>query len=368
VEIQPTSLPLCLRSADLLLDGEISPPQFVVKPFFPRGELTEIVGPHGAFKSTIALDACLAIATGRPWGGRPTTKGRTVFITLEDSTWTVARRVRAWLDGVYQDAPLGQAEAVAASVDADLRANFSFLAREDAQGLTLTSTEGTATRERGDVSSHLAVLTDGASLVVLETVSRLHDGPETNDAFPALVRALERIARNGAAVVIVRHMSKRAAREMNSADTIDSYAGRGGGALSDAVRSCLVVTRQTGGRHAGVTLTAAKTTHAQPGETISWRPRVVAGFEAVRLEVCSPQDQARADADLLWAHINAKAKGVTATDIHKNPPPALSRQRASEALELLKAEERVIPREERRGKNRQPTTVFFTPRPGLEAA
>lgn len=357
-----TPLPASLHPAAALLDGQIPPPQFIVKPFFPRGELIEIVGAHGAFKSTIALDACLSIATGRPWGGHHTEMGPTAFVTLEDSAATLARRVRAWLDGVYEPSEIEEAHAA-------LRSNFSFLAREDAQGLGLTTTANGATTVRWDVADHLATLVDGASLVVLETASRLHDGPETNDAFAAFVRALERIARTGAAVAIVRHMSKKAAREMKSADTIDSYAGRGGGALSDAVRSCLVVTRSdTPGPLGTVTLTAAKTTHAHPGETISWLPVVVPTIEAVRLDVRTREAQAFTDAEQLLAYIAAREGGVTKKSLHNNPPPGLGRDRAKRALNYLISEGRLYPREEARGRNQHLTEVFFPYPPEAEVA
>jgi hypothetical protein len=61
-----------------------------------------------------------------------------------------------------------------------------------------------ATSARTNVADHLAELTRGASLVVIETVSRLHDGPETNDGFAALIRSLERVVANGCALVIRR--------------------------------------------------------------------------------------------------------------------------------------------------------------------
>jgi len=230
--------------------------------------------------------------------------------------------VKAWLDGIYEYADIDAAHA-------DLRANFSFLARDRAQGLVLTRTVEGATTALLEVADHLAQLTEGATLVVLETASRLHDGPETNDAFAAFIRSLERIAQTGAAVALVRHMSKRAAREMKSSDTIDSYAGRGGSALSDAVRSCLVVTRDDdGGQLAGVTLAAAKTTHAQPGQAISWLPVVVPGVEAVRLDVRTPEAQAFSDADLLFSHIATCEGGVTRKSLHNNPPAALGRDRS----------------------------------------
>lgn len=347
------SLPFSLRSCAVLLDGDIQPPDFVIRPFFPCGELTEIVGAHGNFKSTIALDACLAVASGRPWGGVATRQGRSVFITLEDSADTLARRVRAWMDGIYEP-------SVLATVEADLRQNFAFLSREHAQGLVLTRTTDGVTSVRDDVADHLCRLTAGGSLVVLETVSRIHDGEETNDSFAALVRALGRVMASGCALVIVRHMSKKAAREMN-ADALDSYAGRGGGALSDAARSVLVVTRQAGRNVGSVTLTAAKTTHAQAGDTVSWWPVVVPAVEAVRLEHRTAEMQAVDDAELLLAHAATVESGITRSALHKNTPAGLTRPRAAAALAWLVTHGRLISREEKRGRNGQQVTVYYTP-------
>ncbi len=76
-------------------------------PYFPRGEITELVGAHGIFKSTVAIGACLSVATGRTWGGAPVEQGPAVFITMEDGERTLAMRVQAWLDGV----PAGQERA-----------------------------------------------------------------------------------------------------------------------------------------------------------------------------------------------------------------------------------------------------------------
>jgi RecA-family ATPase len=350
-------LPDTLHPAAFLLDAEIRAPDFIVKPFFPRGELTEIVGAHGNFKSTIALDACLCVASGHPWGGVQSIQGRSVFITLEDSADTLARRLKAWLEGVHQNA-----------AEEDVRQNFRFLTREDSQGLVLTRTQEGATTARLDVAERVSDLTRGASLIVLETASRLHDGPETNDAFAAFVRSLERIATAGAALVIVRHMSKKAAREMLTSGEVDSYAGRGGGALSDAARSVLVVTRGRGGDSlAPVTLTAAKTTHAKSGDTVSWVPIVVPQLECVRLEAQTAESREADDAEMLLAHLAANETGIVHSQLHKNPPSGLGRARTMEALRLLLAHGRVVERQEQRGRSRQRATVYYTPRPGLEA-
>lgn len=355
-------LPLSLTSSAVLLDGDFSPPDFVVRPFFPRGELTEIVGAHGVFKSTLALGLCLSVATGRPWAGFPTRKGRSVFITLEDPTATLARRTRAWFRGIYEPSEIAAAER-------DVLANCSFLARQHAQPLVLTATREGATSARMDVAKHVARLTDGAELVVLETASRLHDGPETNDGFAALIRSLEEIMANGAALVLVRHMAKKAAREM-TADSHDSYAGRGGGALSDAVRSSLIVTRPRGDPLAPITLTLAKSTHAAAGESVAFRPVVEEGIGAVRLEVESPDIQASREATQLLAWLNFAAEaGITRTELHhKHAAAGLTRTAAQRAMANLIARGIVVARQEQRGRTRQPATVYFVNRPGREVA
>ncbi|MGA8891813.1 MAG: hypothetical protein WB493_09610, partial [Anaeromyxobacteraceae bacterium] len=44
-----------LRPASILLDTQFPPLRFAIEPYFPRSELTELVGAHGIFKSTAAL-------------------------------------------------------------------------------------------------------------------------------------------------------------------------------------------------------------------------------------------------------------------------------------------------------------------------
>jgi hypothetical protein len=152
-----------------------------------------------------------------------------------------------------------------------------------------------------------------------------------------------------------------------NADALDSYAGRGGGALSDAARSVLVVTRQRGGTLDTVTLTAAKTTHAQPGARITWDPVVVPALESVRLEHRTPDSEALSDAEQLWSHLCTVEGGITRSAVHHDSPAGLGRERAKQALEYLVAHGRLAEREEVRGKNRQRVTVYYAPRPGLEA-
>lgn len=346
---ESTSLPLPMSAADLL-DKDFAPVEFAIEPYFPRAEVTELVGAHGIFKSTCALGACLAVVTGRTWGGASVNKGAAVFITMEDGERTLAHRIRAWLDSI----PAGREREEAETA---VRADFFYLAREHARDLALTDTDRGSTFQRGPVIGHLSAWLNGASLVVLETASRLHGGPELNEALAVFAQAVERIAIfTKAAVVIVRHVSKQAARD----GVADSYAGRGGGALSDAARSVLVMTRDKKGEGSEdaeddaistVTLTHAKASLSAPGPRIVWRP--VPTEHGVYLWPLSSREKERAEEQRLLAHLRCVGPaGLTQTDLHKKPIPGLPREAAKKAVKRLVADRRVAELVEDRNRNK----------------
>lgn len=191
-----------------LLDTDYPPVEYAIDPIAPRNEVAEWTGAHGIFKSTIALAACLSVVSGRRFGGLPAFRGRAVFITAEDGERTVAFRVRAWLEGV----PIGEERRAATAA---IRERFDFLAREHVRGLALTIVEYGEPGTRANALARLAALVKGTSLVILETAARLADGNENENRVQAtFAQALEEIATaSGAAVGIVRHVSKQAARD-----------------------------------------------------------------------------------------------------------------------------------------------------------
>jgi RecA-family ATPase len=310
-----------------LLDAEYPPIEYAIDPISPLRELLEWVGAHGIFKSTLALAACLCVVTGRRYGGMPVRKGKAVFITAEDSERTIAFRVRAWLESV----PVGPERLAATQA---IRENFYFLAREHVRGLALTLVENGEPGARAGVVARLTELVHGAVLVFLETAARLAEGNENeNRVQAAFAQVIEQIAiDSGAAVGIVRHVGKQAAREGAS----DSYAGRGGGALSDAARSVVNFTRpEARGDEpnplAPVVMTHAKATLSRPAQRIQWLPvETVAG---VYLRPLSEDEEARANARKLLAAF--PPEGLTETDIHKKRPAGLSRAAAKSAFEFL---------------------------------
>jgi hypothetical protein len=334
-----------------LLDTEYPPVEYAIDPIAPRRELVEWVGKHGIYKSTLALAACLSVASGRRFGGLPVTRGKAVFITAEDSERTIAFRVRAWLESI----PVGPERAAATKA---VRENFHFLAREHVRGLALTMVQYGEPSARADVVARVTELVTGALIVFLETAARLADGNENeNRVQAAFAQTIEEIAAgSGAAVGIVRHVSKASARE----GATDSYAGRGGGALSDAARSVVNFTRPDpkGGEEPDpfipVTMTHAKATLSRPASKILWQP--VETPSGVYLRALSDDETIRANARKLLAAI--PPEGFTETEVHKRPPAGLSRTAAKAALDLLRETGRVVPFERQHGGNRQPVTAY----------
>ncbi|MHB1140667.1 MAG: AAA family ATPase [Sulfuricaulis sp.] len=209
----------------------IPPREFVIKPLIPRGVVAELSGAHGISKSTLALDMCLSIAAGYQWAGLRTRQGRVVFASREDSHGDILRRVQAWLEN------LGQEER--ARCEQAIIENLTILGRDETAGLKLTSKSKSAASVQQGAIDLITSQCPGVEFIVLETASRLSGGDEMNEDLAVLADALERIAaETGAAVMLIRHVSKSAARDK----TTDSYAGRGGSALSDAARSVLILT------------------------------------------------------------------------------------------------------------------------------
>ena len=89
-----------------------------------------------------------------------------------------------------------------------------------------------------DLAAVLCELRPAPDLVIMETVSRLAGGIETNESLSILVESAQRVCRLAStAVVLVTHMSQEAARM----GATDAYAPRGGSALGDNGRSTIVM-------------------------------------------------------------------------------------------------------------------------------
>lgn len=248
----------------------IAPPprEYIVNPILPTGSVAELAGAHGISKSTLALHMVLSVAAKYDFGGLPTATGPVFFISREDALDELLRRTHAWLDDLDPDERL---RCEVAFIE-----RLHLIGREQCTGLKLTEKAYGACQLHHTALKLIIERCQGAKLIVLETASRLSGGDELNEDLAQLAEALELIAAGtGAAVLLVRHVAKSAARER----VVDSYAGRGGGALSDACRSVLVLTEldaETAQQHGitlrdrgrAVMLVHAKASYSMPAEPL----------------------------------------------------------------------------------------------------
>ncbi|HGP0242042.1 TPA: helicase RepA family protein [Pseudomonas aeruginosa] len=212
---------------DLTAAFESDPPVLdFIWPGFLAGTVGALVAPGATGKSYWALEAAMSIACsvagGDLVGLGPTRAGRVVYFAGEDPEVALVRRVHAIGQHLNQQAR----EAIA-------------------ENLTIQPIMGKRMNVMDD--QHLVRIIEfcaGARLIVLDTLSRIHDRDEnSNGDMARLVATLECAATStGASVLYLHHVSKGSARE---GQTDQQQAARGASALIDNARWCGFVAKMT---------------------------------------------------------------------------------------------------------------------------
>lgn len=217
------------KAADL---SERPPPvRWIWRDALARGKTAVLAAEGGTGKSALTVGLAIHRALGRPFLGRATSPGATLFLTAEDDPLDYRRKVGAWI------------AALGITADADLEVI--------SRSLAVMYVGGRSARfvcHRGDyaVDPFVPLVCDwirtrgiagaGFDLVALETSSRF-GADESNEGTAALITACEQVTNvTGAAVWIVSHTGKGAGRD-------DAYAARGGSALADNARASMLLRR-----------------------------------------------------------------------------------------------------------------------------
>jgi hypothetical protein len=189
---------------------------WIVPDYIAGGSTTQLTGQPKAGKTTLALCLADAVANGRPFLGRPTTKGPVVYLTEQTKS---SFKASARGTGVLQ------------SPDVHL------LLRSRVWSSDWSTIIAEATAYCLDV---------GATLLIVDTLGRWAslDGDAENDAGAALavMQPLEEAAAAGLAVLALRHERKNP-----GADIVD--AGRGSSAYAGAFDQLLALKRVGGAGH-----------------------------------------------------------------------------------------------------------------------
>ncbi|WP_417522388.1 helicase RepA family protein [Marinobacter sp.] len=218
---------------DLQAAFESEPPTLdFIWPGFLAGTVGALVAPGATGKSFWALEAAMSVACGatvesRVSGGdlvglAPARAGRVIYYAGEDP----------------EPAMVGRINAIGKHLSPEAR-------KAIVENLLVMPIMGSLMdvmniRKRAEVIE----LCEGARLVVLDTLSRIHTLDENNNGEMArLVATLEHIAAStGASVLYLHHVSKGSARD-GQAD--QQQAARGASALVDNARWCGFVARMS---------------------------------------------------------------------------------------------------------------------------
>ena len=196
-----------------------------------------LYGAKGSFKSFLALDVALSVASGVSWHDQDTADGVAVLVAAEGAVG-IPYRSRAWRS----------------RYDADPGNRFRVM--DEALNLLQSASVEAFADAAADV---------GASLIILDTFARCIVGGDENSAKDVglAIAALDTIRqRTGAHVQVVHHTGKTSGQ-----------GARGSSALEAAADTVLEVTYKKD----VVDVVTTKQKHRANGATMSFRPRTVAG-------------------------------------------------------------------------------------------
>lgn len=274
------------------LTAPMPPLDFVLPGLLP-GTFGLVVAPGATGKSQLALDVAASLSLGRTVAGglfpanRP---GKVVFLAGEESDRLLAERIRSLLQLDEQGDPR-------------LHDNLILLPMAGESCTLLADGRPTS------LYDELRTIAQGARLVIIDPLRRMHGGDENNSSdMTRFVVAMEQLAKATGAAVVGLHHANRA----STADTSSQNAARGSSALVDGARWQLNLSRmdeKTAEQHMiseterpqYVALDFAKTNYLPP-RSRCWLRRGSGGrFSLVQLPTATPRGRTFGGARLLTA-------------------------------------------------------------------
>ncbi len=218
-------------------------PTWMIDPIMPQGGLVGLYGPPGSFKSFVAIDWALSVATGYLWQGLPTERGYVLYIAAEGGTG-IGQRALSWLT----ERGISPAEAN----------NVAWLT--EAIPVYAESEDMDILLER--VNEEVKIQ---PGLVIVDTLARCFDGDENTQLdMGRFVRGIDRMRQEFQATVIVVHHTR-----------LDGDRERGNTALRGAADTMIATHRS--GKSDKFTLECTKQKDAIEFETLALRMQQVEG-------------------------------------------------------------------------------------------
>lgn len=218
------------------IDDQDEPQRFAVDPIMPCRQVTTLGADGGVGKSLLALQACAAVASGRPFLGLRAERGVAAFLSAEDDAPILRRRLRTIAKGM--------------GLNADDLANLLVMdaADVDASLFLEVQTDGVKRGMSTGNMEHLerAIEDSGAVLVVIDNASEVYGANEIDRAqVRGFIRHLRRIAaRHECSILLLQHIDKVSQR-IQAKGTGRGSGYSGSTAWNNSVRSRLSMVPDT---------------------------------------------------------------------------------------------------------------------------
>lgn len=213
------------------LDSAPPPLQYVLRPQVPAELVSVLSAPGGAGKTTLMTHMVVARALNRRmFRGVLPRDGESVIVATEDRKINYHHKLAALRDHLGHEFD--------SSLIAD-RVHFFDMAGQMVRLIVPDRGQQYRPSEEVDeLADAIQRKAPKADHVIIETISRVAGGVESNESMSVLVSACERLAMlTKAAVTLVGHVSQNMARS----GLADAYAARGGSSLGDNARSSMVL-------------------------------------------------------------------------------------------------------------------------------
>lgn len=242
-EVDPDQLQALPRvtvyGAEEYLDSEPEPIRWLVPGLLPLGEATVLAAQGGLGKSYLALQLCIALATGKAFLDFPGQEAcGASFFSFEDSKRTLHRRVRAIVQ-LYREIRDWTPDD-----DRAMRRNFTTM-------FVNWSSEG-ATSFLPDLMPNVHLLLDTyeirkirAGLIVIDTLARVSDGDEnTVQGLRPVLNACSKLADRDWTPLVLHHVGKgqdgaRVKEKPTLAERMSTEWIRGSSSIVDNFRCAL---------------------------------------------------------------------------------------------------------------------------------
>lgn len=170
--------------------GNLPEPKWMIEGLFEQDALVMLVGPPGSFKSFLAIDWALSLASGRPWNERATKPSRVLY-ALGEGKASLLKRIQAWMH--YKQLTKLESEA--------LNANFR---------VTFDVPQLAVHKETLRFMTDLDMDGFNPTCLVIDTLARSYVGKSENDPMDAgvWVEAADKLRQRGMTVLVLHHTKK----------------------------------------------------------------------------------------------------------------------------------------------------------------